>query len=294
MKQITVFTPTYNRAFCLGNLYKSLVEQTVHDFHWLVVDDGSNDGTEKLVQSWIDKNQISISYIFKQNGGMHTGHNLAYANIFTELNVCIDSDDKMPLDAIENILEIWASISNPEVAGIIGADAFNDGRIVGSKIPEDVHYSTLTDIYQEHKVKGDKKLVLRTEVVKEFPAYPVFENERLVPLGTLYKMIEQKYKFRCTNKVLCIVEYLEDGSSHNIIKQYRQSPKGFGHSRIVKMKYSKTFKEKFLSAAHLVSSAIFAKDISLLLRTPNLPVTMLAAPAGVALNLYIRYKTRKR
>ena len=43
---ITVFTPTYNRERTLRRLYKSLKNQTVKNFEWIVVDDGSSDGTE--------------------------------------------------------------------------------------------------------------------------------------------------------------------------------------------------------------------------------------------------------
>ena len=49
---ITIFTPTYNRAYRLPNLYKSLQEQTCKDFEWLVVDDGSTDNTSKLFEQW--------------------------------------------------------------------------------------------------------------------------------------------------------------------------------------------------------------------------------------------------
>ncbi|MEC4004417.1 glycosyltransferase family 2 protein [Flavobacterium sp. SUN052] len=293
MKSITVFTPTFNRAFCLDQLYQSLVSQTNQDFIWMIIDDGSSDNTKELVQSWIAESKITIEYFYKQNQGMHTGHNTAYKNITTELNVCIDSDDYMPNDAIDKIITIWKENGNITVAGIIGLDAFKDGIIVGTKIPETVHYSTLNDLYSKNKVLGDKKIVLRTDVVKEFPLYPVYENERLVPLGTLYIMIDSKYKFICSNEVFCIVEYLEDGSSRNILKQYLKSPNGFGYSRIVAMKYSKSLKVKFKSAIHLVSSALFAKNIKLLFQSPNLLLTFIAIPFGLVVSVYIFYKTRK-
>ena len=44
--EITVFTPTYNRANNLKNLYKSLLIQSYKEFEWLIVDDGSNDNTK--------------------------------------------------------------------------------------------------------------------------------------------------------------------------------------------------------------------------------------------------------
>ena len=60
--------------------------------------------------------------------------------------------------------------------------------------------------------KGDKKLVYRTEIVKKYPKYPIFEGESFVPLGSLYLQIDKDYELLCLNEVLCIVEDLEDGS----------------------------------------------------------------------------------
>ena len=45
----TLFTPTYNRADILPALYKSLEVQTFKDFEWLVIDDGSKDNTEEVI-----------------------------------------------------------------------------------------------------------------------------------------------------------------------------------------------------------------------------------------------------
>lgn len=292
MKSITVFTPTFNRAFCLSQVYDSLCRQTSGDFIWMIVDDGSTDNTKELVDSWIAQNRIDIQYIFKNNGGMHTAHNTAYDHINTELNVCIDSDDYMPDDAISNIVELWRIHGSENLAGIIGLDAFKDGKIVGTKIPDDIKISTMTDLYQKHGVWGDKKVVLRTDVVKKYPKYPEYEDERLVPLGTLYKIIDQHYQFLCTNHVLCIVEYLADGSSNNILKQYRKSPKGFYYARTVEMRYSKSTKHSFTRAMHLISSAIFAKQFNIFKDNPQKALTVLALPFGLALHCYILYKTK--
>ena len=96
-KSITVFTPTYNRAYILPKCYESLCHQTCKDFEWLIIDDGSTDGTKELVARWqAHGNGYPIRYIYKQNGGLHTGYNTAIANMDTELSVCIDSDDSMP------------------------------------------------------------------------------------------------------------------------------------------------------------------------------------------------------
>ena len=93
---LTIFTPAYNRAHTLLRTYESLCRQSCKAFIWLVVDDGSTDNTAALVQQWQSRdNGFEIQYIYKENGGMHTAHNVAYANIHTELNTCIDSDDML-------------------------------------------------------------------------------------------------------------------------------------------------------------------------------------------------------
>ncbi len=290
-KSITVFTPTYNRAYCLGQLYESLLRQTSSDFVWMIIDDGSSDNTKELVQSWMNEHQIEINYIYQENQGMHGAHNTAYQNITTWLNVCIDSDDFMPDNAIECILSHKKALLDSQLAGLIALDADRKGAVLGSTIPTEIKTARLNDLYYKHGMTGDKKVVIKTEVVKQFPLYPIYPGERLVPLGTLYLLIDQQYQWLCTNDVLCIVEYLPDGSSNTILKQYKVSPKGFGYSRILKMKYAPTFSEKFKSAIHLVSSAVFAKEMKMLWQSPNILLTILAIPLGLALNVYIRYKT---
>ena len=108
---LTVFTPAYNRGHTLGRTSESMVRQDCKDFIWLIVDDGSTDGTEQLVRRWQNEdNGFVIRYIRKENGGMHTAHNVAYENITTELNVCVDSDDRLAPGAVEKIRRTWEQI----------------------------------------------------------------------------------------------------------------------------------------------------------------------------------------
>ncbi|WP_438712211.1 glycosyltransferase family 2 protein [Aquimarina muelleri] len=294
MKTITVFTPTYNRAYCLHKCYESLIRQSNQDFVWLIIDDGSTDDTKELVESWITENKIDIQYHYQKNLGMHGGHNAAYRLINTTLNICIDSDDCIGENAIENILRTWEPIkNNPEFAGIVGLDADETGKIIGTKIPEHIKETTLYDLYNVHGVKGDKKLVYRTEIVKKYPPYPIFEEESFVPLGYLYQLIDQDYKLLPINEVFCIVEYMADGSSMNILKQYRRHPRGFAFSRKSRMKMAKNFKDQFKNAIHYVSSSMFIKNSAFLKESPKKIITILAIPFGILLNLYIRYKTKE-
>ena len=70
MKSLTVFTPSYNRAYLLPQLYSSLCSQTSKDFIWHIVDDGSTDNTASLVASWQRDGIIPIEYVYQENQGM--------------------------------------------------------------------------------------------------------------------------------------------------------------------------------------------------------------------------------
>lgn len=292
MKKLTIFTPTYNRAYCLGNCYESLKRQTHKEFIWLIIDDGSTDDTKNLVRKWQKENLIDIQYIFQENQGMHGAHNTAYQVIETVLNVCIDSDDYMPQDAVEKILAKWESEGSERVSGIIGLDSFSDGDIIGTQMPMEINKSTLFDLYYKHGVKGDKKLVYRTELTKKFP-YPVFDDEKYVGLAYKYYMLDCQFEMLLMNEVLCIVEYLPDGSSLNMLRQYKKNPKGFAFYRKELMNLplgGKLFKYK--QAIHYVSSCLLSKKVSLLKETPNIILTLTAFPLGMLLYFFISYKTR--
>ncbi|MFY7810394.1 MAG: glycosyltransferase family 2 protein [Flavobacterium sp.] len=294
MKTLTIFTPTYNRAYCLDILYNSLCNQTNQDFIWMVIDDGSSDNTKEIIQSWIAENKIEITYIYKENGGMHTGHNTAYDHIKTPINTCIDSDDSMPINAVENILNAYQDIKdNPKIAGIVGLDIFKTNEIVGTKFPDNIVFETLTNIYEKYKITGDKKLVLKTEIVNQYPRYPEFEGEKFVPLGILYLMIDQKYLLKCINQPLCIVEYLEDGSTRNIFKQYQRHPKGFRYSRAIELQCYKSFKTHVIKCLHFISSTLFIKDFNFFKNNPKKALTFVLLPIGYLFHLYLLTKLKK-
>jgi glycosyltransferase involved in cell wall biosynthesis len=289
---LTIFTPTYNRAFCLENCYQSLVNQTCKDFVWLIIDDGSTDNTKELAENWKKENIIEIRYYWQENKGMHGAHNTSYELIDTELNVCIDSDDYMPDDAVKKIITFWRKHGSKEVSGIIGLDSHTNNKIIGSMLPDNMKSSTLFHLYNKHGVTGDKKLVYRTELTRKYP-YPLFKNEKYVGLAYKYYMLDKKYEMLLMNEILCCVEYLQDGSSHNMFNQYRRNPRGFAFYRKELMKLpfvSVAF--KFRQAVHYVSSSFFMKNWKFINESPSKKLTISAIPFGIILYFYITSKTR--
>lgn len=291
MKTLTIFTPAYNRAHTLGRTYESLLRQTCDDFEWLIVDDGSKDSTKELVEGWMQEGKISIRYIYQQNQGMHGAHNTAYRNIHTELNTCIDSDDYMPDDAVETIVNFWKANGSDKYAGIIGLDCTENGNIIGTSFPKEVKETTLSSFYAKGG-KGDKKLVYRTEIIKQYPEYPIFEGEKYVSLGYKYLLIDQDYTLLSLNKPLVVVEYQQDGSSMNMYRQYWNNPKGFAFIRKVDMKLCGSLKRKFESCIHYVSSSIRAKNTRFIAESPLPVLTVLAIVPGCLLYLLTKYKVQ--
>lgn len=293
MVLLTIFTPAYNRAHTLKRTYESLKKQKCKDFIWLVIDDGSIDNTKDLVMSWKKQEQdFEIQYIFKKNGGMHTAHNVAYEHIKTELNVCIDSDDCLAENAVENIVNMWERVKDKGYAGIIGLDADLEGNLIGKGFPEGMCETTLSGYYASGGA-GDKKLVYRTDIIKKYPSYPVFEGEKYVALAYKYRLIDQDYKLAVLDKVLCNVEYQADGSSGTMWKQYLQNPKGFAFWRKICMQYPESKKRKIIDCIHYCSSSMIAKNKRYVQESTDKFLTIVCTVPGWMLTKYIRKKVRK-
>lgn len=305
MVSLTVFTPAYNRAHTIWRTYKSLCRQSSKEFEWLVIDDGSTDGTRELVSSWIPGQPeptddfegfcdagFKIRYIWKENGGLHTGYNTAYANIDTELCVCIDSDDWMSDDAVEKIMHCWNERGGRQYAGIMGLDFDTDGNPLGGYFPEGLTETYFLDMYIKNIHRADTKEVMRTDLMKKVAPQVGFDGEKnFNPVYMLLQVCDD-YPLLVLNENLCIVEYQQDDSmSRNIYRQYMNSPRSFAKLRLLEMQLKRnTFKNRFRSAIHYVSSCIIAKDKQWLKNTSNKMLVLAAAPIGLALSVFIKYK----
>ncbi|NDV67937.1 glycosyltransferase family 2 protein [Dysgonomonas sp. 25] len=287
---LTVFTPAYNRAHTIELCYRSLLRQTLSDFKWLIIDDGSTDATRELVESWIAEGRIPITYYYQDNQGMHGAHNAAYRLIDTELNMCIDSDDYLADNAVELIVNKWKQEGSDKYAGIIGLDAKYDGTVIGTRF--DAPQTTLSGFYMQGG-RGDKKLVYRTSVINSVPEYPVFEGEKYVGLAYKYHLIDLKYELLTMNEVLCYVDYQADGSSVNMYKQYFRNPRGFAFLRSASMQHHPSPKRRFIEAMHYVSSSIICRNPKFISDSPRKLMTLSAIPFGVVLYLYLLFQYKR-
>lgn len=293
---LTVFTPAYNRADLLVRCYNSMKRQTCKDFIWMIIDDGSTDGTQELVKQWISKeSDFTIEYYYKENGGLHTAYNEAIAHISTELCVCIDSDDFMPDDAVKKITSFWKENGSNNVAGIVGLDYDLDDNIIGDPLPNQKTVNLIDLLVGKYPIhNGDRTNVVRTELYKKFAPMKVYPGEKNFNPHYMHLQISQQYDFLVLNENLRYVEYQPTGMSNSMLKQYRNSPNSFAEIRKLYLSFPDTsFKFKLRHSIHLVSSCILAgKPWKAIKDSPCKLITIMAIPCGVGLAIYVMVKGR--
>ena len=227
---ITVLTPTFNRGGRLQSLWDSLQKQTVKDFEWLVVDDGSTDGTKDLITQLQEKSDFPIRYIYKNNGGKHTALNVGIQTICSELIFIVDSDDCVTDDAVESILKIHKKYrSQNNICGYAFLRAFPDGKVNGKKFDVDEKIGSYIDVRVNGDDTGaDKAEVFKTHCLKEFP-FPEYPNEKFLGEDLVWVRMARKYEMVHINKAIYVGNYLEDGLTNNRRKHNIASPIGCMH-----------------------------------------------------------------
>lgn len=229
--RITVFTPTYNRGYIIERLYRSLQRQSLRDFEWIVVDDGSVDSTEELFAAWCkEENSFPITYKKVPNGGKHRAVNIGLELANGELFFIVDSDDYLPDNALERIDAVEKSIA-PEIkqgfCGVCGLKG-EEGKAVGTTYKSNGYLDISTLEREKYEITGDKAEVFYSAVLKSYP-FPEFDRERFVTECVVWdKMAYDGYKLRFFNELIYFCDYLPDGLTFQGFDLYANSPKGWG------------------------------------------------------------------
>lgn len=225
----TVFIPSFNRAHTLDRALQSVADQTFRDVEVVIVDDGSTDGTKRLVRRWQQTAGFPIRYYWQENQGKHVAHNHAVKQARGIFFVLLDSDDMLHPRALERLKFHWDAIpdsAKASFAGVEGLCAEHDGSVSRDRFPEDVMDSDYLEMTKKYNVMGDKKNAIRTVVLRRFP-YPQFEGEKHVRDDLIWKRMSRHYRFRYINEVVQIIEYQPDGLSADVFAMRMRNPKGF-------------------------------------------------------------------
>ena len=227
MPIITVLTPTYNRVDKLKKLFDSLLLQEHQNFVWLIIDDGSTDNTNEIVQSWSSDSNFKIIYYKKNNGGKHTALNYAYQFIETPLTFIVDSDDILTSNAIPTIEQVYSKYKNEnDLCGFSFLRGKpNGGYLSTSGVPQDGMKESYVECRVNRSIGGDMAEVWYTHCLKEY-LFPEFSDEKFLGEDIVWVKMSEKYKMRFFNNVIYISDYLEDGLTNNRRKYNIKSPNG--------------------------------------------------------------------
>lgn len=200
----TVFTPTFNRAAALLRVYDSLRVQTYRDFEWLLVDDGSTDSTESIVQGWTTVADFPIRYFRQEHGNKHVATNLGVKEARGRFFLTLDSDDSCVPEALDRFKKAWDSIPGDErhrFAGVTALCADESGHHVGESYPYSPTDSNALEIRFRYKVRGEKWGFQRTDIMRRFP-FPGVQGSPRPPEGIVWDAIGREYQTRYINEIL--------------------------------------------------------------------------------------------
>lgn len=275
--KFTVFTATYNRAYRLDTLYRSLLSQTLKDFEWLVIDDGSTDNTEELFKEWISDGILDIRYYKKANGGKSRAVNYGLPLAKGEAFFIVDSDDLLPAESLENIWYYFSQIKDDgNFAGVCGLKCYDDGEPTHGYLP----YQVVDWYHINRKYVGDMSDVYKTSIINQY-RYPEYEGEKYCAPGFIFNQIGCKYKLRYFNKNVYQCEYLPDGLSAASARNRRKSPTCASLLYLELSKMPIGIKRKIKSSINFWRFIFLAKNHKLVFINKLPKVLWLTMPLGV-------------
>lgn len=240
--KLTVLTPLYNRRQYAEDLFRSLAAQTVKDFQWLVIDDGSDENSKELFAEFAERADFPVEYYYKENGGKHTALNFSHPYIKGEWVLILDSDDTLTPDAVETVIKYTEKYGSNEKIGIISFQRGTDENHPLVKFPEtETVCDHITFRINENR-PGDCCEVIRADILREYP-FPVFENEKFLVETHLWVNTAEKYLTAYIPNVIYLNEYRKGGLTDSGHKMRRTCPLGGMYSQ--KICLSDKFNLKF-------------------------------------------------
>ena len=103
--KVSVIVPVYNTGKYLPKCLDSLVKQTLEDIEILVVNDGSPDDSQRIIDGYQSR-YPQIKGFVKENGGVGDARNFGIARAAGDFIFFVDSDDSVAPDALEKLYHV--------------------------------------------------------------------------------------------------------------------------------------------------------------------------------------------
>jgi glycosyltransferase involved in cell wall biosynthesis len=297
--RISVITATHQRADTLPRLYRSLAGQTMRDFEWVIVDDGSTDGSADLIRAWQQEADFPIEYSRQENQGKHAAINRTVERSRGEFCAMIDSDDWYEPGALERMLSTWESIPaerRGSYADVEGLRVDPDGELVCDSYPRDVFDSNAFELIALHGVYGDKIGMYRRDVLLRFP-FPEDLGWHVTP-ALVWNRIAAHHSTRYVNEIWAYTDYRAGGLTDRETELRLRFPDS-------QLEYWREYaampkpmrpRSRLRAHANCVRYSLLERSLRRqLAESPSRAWTVLALPAGLLLYLRDRrWLTRNR
>ncbi len=146
----SVIVPLYNRPAEIKEMLTSLLDQTYQDFEVIIVEDGSKNKAEDIVNKFKDK--LNIQYYFKKNEGQGFARNYGFERAKGDFFIVFDSDIIVPKDYFIKVIE---GIKENGLDAFGGPDAAHESF---TPIQKAISYS-MTSPFTTGGIRGNKKHV---------------------------------------------------------------------------------------------------------------------------------------
>lgn len=223
-----IFTPTYNRATYLSQLYLSLCRQTNQQFIWLIIDDGSTDDTSQLIQGFIAEGRLDIQYVYQENGGKHTAYNTALDIMNGQgYHVCVDSDDYLFDTAVEEfhrgVKSLKTSRKKHKYIGTVYPKTFLTRK--SNWLPSQVDFVYIPDFQFVYGLSIETAILIDNCYLKSF-RFSTFYEEQFLSEETMYYYLADFGGFYPIKKEVYCAEYLPVGLTSNLFNLWQKNYKG--------------------------------------------------------------------
>lgn len=302
----TVLTPAFNRAWTLPGLKDSLDRQEFRDFEWLVVDDGSADGTEALIGEWAGTSSYVMRLLSGPNGGKHRALNRGIPEARGRWIFIVDSDDRLPPDSLALIAALVPEADrDPSIGGIMGLRCDPEGTAIGEDFPPGLVRADAAALTFRDGLRGDKAEVFKADVLRRFP-FPEFPGEKFITECVVwFRIAAAGYDLLILPAPIYICEYRSDGLSARSLALRIANPAGtqlfYREELALPYPLRSLFREAVNLVRFRVHGLLAARSLPRFGRLPAraLFLIVLASPVGMAAALadllqILRQKFRKK
>lgn len=260
--KFTVFTPVFNCEKSIEYVHESLTNQTNQNFEWLIINDGSTDRSNIVIEQLIKTSPLKIHYINNNYNQHKMGCFIQAISLAKgEFLLTFDGDDECHPNALEVFDEAYSNIPDhlkDKVCAVTGLCEDQFGNKVGDDYPTDPYYSDSFRSYAIDGIDGEKWGFTKTSILKGIKVNNAIKSNGLIPESLIWNLIAKEgYETLYINKILRI---------YHINVENSLSSTSLGNRAFGSVIHCVAMFNWFFSKYYLQSPIFFLKNMYVLLR----------------------------